>query len=70
MERIRAQFYERNPFSVDTIREHTRRTSRLWGKHMLALAYRNNGARDLRCRFALLSAGMRLLGNGGRLSVS
>jgi len=69
-ERIQNAFYRRYQLAPHSTRSHHRCCSWLWGKHMLALAYRNNGSRDLRCRLTLLSAGIRLLGNAGRLTVS
>lgn len=49
---------------------HRRRTYWQWARHAWALALRQNGRRNLRCRLALLAAGMRLLGSAGRLSAS
>ena len=45
---------------------HRRRMYRLWARHAWALALRQNGRRDLRCRLILLGEGMRLLASAAR----
>jgi glycosyltransferase involved in cell wall biosynthesis len=42
----------------------------LWGKHCLALAYKQNGERSLRCRAALVASGAALLSKGTLQSIS
>jgi hypothetical protein len=49
---------------------HRHREYWLWARHAWALALRRDGKPGLRCRLAMMGAGLRLLGNAGRLSVS
>jgi hypothetical protein len=58
---IQRAFYERYRFAPAAIHAHRRFCCRMWGKHMLALACRGNGSRDLPCRLTLLAQGVRLL---------
>jgi len=65
-QQIRQAFYRHYRFNCSVTQSHHRHCCWLWGKHMLALACTNNGARDLRCRLTLLAVGMKLLSRAGR----
>jgi hypothetical protein len=66
LESLHAAFCLKYAFPHEVARLHRRRTYRLWARHAWALALRQNGRRDLRCRMTLIGAGLRLLAGAGR----
>ena len=51
---LQDRFYQRRNLPAPIRRKHRRYVYSLWGKHFLALAVRNNGRRDAKCRLTLL----------------
>jgi hypothetical protein len=60
---LQRAFYKKYNFSRAEISSHRSRSSWLWGKHAVALAFRGNGRRNFGCRLRLLASGTKLLGN-------
>ena len=58
---LQGRFYQRRNVPELIRRKHCRYVYTLWGKHFLALAVRNNGRRDARCRLTLLRWAARFL---------
>lgn len=54
LDRILAGFYRRFDFAQSEVAFHRKKCLRVWGRHLLALALRRNGRRDLACRAALV----------------
>jgi glycosyltransferase involved in cell wall biosynthesis len=54
-------FYRKYDFSPDEVKRHRSESYWTWGKHLLALACRRNGERDLSCRVTLLKWSGKLL---------
>jgi glycosyltransferase involved in cell wall biosynthesis len=53
-------FYERHDFTPSQVRAHRRHVQWKIGKHLVALAYRRDGKRNLSCRVALLASVFKL----------
>ena len=58
---LQNSFYDRNHFPRVAVNSHRRQLYWTWGKHLLALAYRQKGHRDLACRATLLKWAAKLL---------
>jgi glycosyltransferase involved in cell wall biosynthesis len=61
LESLLGFFYRKYHFPEKSARAHRRRIQWIFGKHLVALAYRRNGRRDLACRVRLLACGTKLL---------
>lgn len=60
---LQHEFYRKYNFSEAQMSSHRSRSSWLWGKHAVALAYRGNGRRSPGCRLSLFASGAKLLRN-------
>jgi glycosyltransferase involved in cell wall biosynthesis len=58
---LQDKFYQKRNIAKPIRRKHRRYVYTLWGKHFLALALRNNGRRDARCRLTLVQWSARFL---------
>ena len=56
-------FYRKYHFPEMVVRGHRKHIHWILGKHLIALAYRGTGRRDLSCRFTLFACGTKLLSN-------
>jgi hypothetical protein len=63
LESLLESFYRKHHFREMVVRGHRKHVHWILGKHLLALAYRGWGRRDLSCRASLLACGTKLLSN-------